>query len=1058
VRGDAPARVVVALPDRARAMRAWLNDVPLKSRFRRRQGRLFGRLTARDRMRLGLNNLRLEARGRAGRSYAASVRFVRARRARSLVALSRPRRRAAGTIPVAGRLGGRASAVELRVNGRRVAERALRPRRGRLSLRLGAHQGLRFGRNRVELVAYRNEGVYDSERRTVFLTRRRPLVGAGPDRVVRAGRPIRLDGRASRAWGGARLAYRWRVVRAPRPARLGLAGTRRARPRLRLAGRRGARPRLRVRTPGRYRVALTVRARGLAATDVADVLAQPDLPPIGAVVDTTVTSGGGAAIQVGDKVVGPIPEVDPVSGPTVAVVLVDRGTAQVVDTELPGRGTNIPADFALDYYLERVAKGQTNPPLPTDVLAVVRGQPGCCANTELPNDGFAAVFRVKNDPDTHYGLFSWSSAFVNAGLQLSDGRRQPTAPGHLYGYLRLNREIDPETLVPSPTRSFAFVQSDVVTFDTVAGGRNTPAGQNTIAVQDKSYTSKLPAPATSGFQVLVLDSALRPLFGTPTAFGTNTAGGASNREQLGAMASLLGQAAQTRGAVVLVQSIGAPKADSAWGEVADRLEALNATRHVVLMADGTNTAGGSPGGYALVGGREMHRNPAPTAEASSAVMGKPAELTGVLRRNPWSQYAPVSGSMADDLGDPTINTMSIAYQPSAAWPMTDTLGRRAVLAWLAQPGQLGLVDASGRRSPAACTQTRGDDVRAAYCVLSNDWDGLAVKLGKIKYEAGQGFTREEFNDVTKQLGGEFLDVAQLAHWSVWFQIPVGTAAANAPVALETIAKAVRAAIPAPPHRPAGPTPLELVGSLIDIGAEFIPEEEAAEQAAFGVVGMFMELFAPTLDEPDGDSAVENPLQTEVDQLGIEIDARYQVMRDHVLDSLDLFVSDPGKLQAAAPASKVPWGISAPTIGNITGDLARGARQWLFTHILGATYQRWWLPAGSDENQRQGVTFRDLFCTNGYDDWHPFRDAPASAGYKPYGYIGADGKPYGNHWWVLVGGSDPIQRWDESYYPGDQLMKQLFTPPPGGEGLYAPWFLAWTPFDDHSSPDFCPYLD
>jgi hypothetical protein len=193
VRGDAPARVVVALPSGARAVRTWLNDAPLKTSFRRRHRRLFARLTTRDRMRLGLNNLRLEARGRAGRNYAASVRFVRARRTTSLVTLSRPRGRAVGTVPVAG-LTGRASAVELRVNGRRVRERGLRPRQGRLSLILGAHHGLRFGRNRVELAAYRNEGVYDSERRTVVVSRRRPLVGAGHDRVVRAGRLIRLDG------------------------------------------------------------------------------------------------------------------------------------------------------------------------------------------------------------------------------------------------------------------------------------------------------------------------------------------------------------------------------------------------------------------------------------------------------------------------------------------------------------------------------------------------------------------------------------------------------------------------------------------------------------------------------------------------------------------------------------------------------------------------------------------------------------------------------------------------------------------------------------------------
>jgi hypothetical protein len=63
-----------------------------------------------------------------------------------------------------------------------------------------------------------------------------------------------------------------------------------------------------------------------------------------------------------------------------------------------------------------------------------------------------------------------------------------------------------------------------------------------------------------------------------------------------------------------------------------------------------------------------------------------------------------------------------------------------------------------------------------------------------------------------------------------------------------------------------------------------------------------------------------------------------------------------------------------------------------------------------------------------------------------------GSPFGDHWLMVVGGPDAIQRSFQSYYLTDQLAKQLFTPPPGGEGLYAPWFFAWTPFEDHSSPD------
>jgi hypothetical protein len=121
------------------------------------------------------------------------------------------------------------------------------------------------------------------------------------------------------------------------------------------------------------------------------------------------------------------------------------------------------------------------------------------------------------------------------------------------------------------------------------------------------------------------------------------------------------------------------------------------------------------------------------------------------------------------------------------------------------------------------------------------------------------------------------------------------------------------------------------------------------------------------------------------------------------------------------ALDAPAGASAPrrpAAGSpgleLGGERALGARQWLFTHILGATYQRWRLPAGNEDAQRRRFNYRDLLCSNGYDEWYPFRGAPASAAYKPYTYIAGDGKPFRDHWLMVVGGPDPIQRSFQSY--------------------------------------------
>ena len=55
------------------------------------------------------------------------------------------------------------------------------PRR-KQQLRLGADDGLHFGRNSLQVLAVRRDGSFDIERRTVLVPRDRPLAGAGLDK------------------------------------------------------------------------------------------------------------------------------------------------------------------------------------------------------------------------------------------------------------------------------------------------------------------------------------------------------------------------------------------------------------------------------------------------------------------------------------------------------------------------------------------------------------------------------------------------------------------------------------------------------------------------------------------------------------------------------------------------------------------------------------------------------------------------------------------------------------------------------------------------------------
>ncbi|MDW5595123.1 hypothetical protein VSS74_12295 [Conexibacter stalactiti] len=121
-----------------------------------------------------------------------------------------------------------ASAAALRVtlNGVAITDRFSAPdRRGRRTLRASANDAIRYGRN-VLAVRVGRAGSVRRARTAFTITRARPLVGAGRDRRVVAGRAVKLDG-PPRA-RGPRPPHR--VARSPSSAASATAGSRGRRP------------------------------------------------------------------------------------------------------------------------------------------------------------------------------------------------------------------------------------------------------------------------------------------------------------------------------------------------------------------------------------------------------------------------------------------------------------------------------------------------------------------------------------------------------------------------------------------------------------------------------------------------------------------------------------------------------------------------------------------------------------------------------------------------------------------------------------------------------------
>jgi hypothetical protein len=436
-----PLRLAVRVAPAARSFRAWLDEGEVTARFRRRGGRRVARIR---RPRGGLNHLHARVRDRGGRIRWDHARFVvRGRRAR-LVRLAGPRTGVLRHAPHGGvaRLAfrpARGASADVFLNGRRV--RLPRPGRGGThALVLSASDGLRHGRNLLRLDAYRDDGRYQLIRRRIAIPGTAPLAAAGRDRVGRHRRPVRLDaGRSRGGAAGARLRYRWRIVKAPPGART----------RVRRPGR--ARASFVPDVAGRYVAAVTVSQRTPGrgpsrSTDLVEVAALASYPPLGARLDTRAPDPQGkTGVRVGRDWY-PYDAAFPTA--QAAVYVVDPVSLRLIDTIRvdPGR----PDDS--------LASGLGG--LPAGSILITVGFEGCCAGSKvLPNTRFSYITAYDGQRLQNFG----KTGTWNRNLQLGDGTRPPGQAGELTGYLQLDESAS----------HFRFVQPDRIAFSTAADAQPT---------------------------------------------------------------------------------------------------------------------------------------------------------------------------------------------------------------------------------------------------------------------------------------------------------------------------------------------------------------------------------------------------------------------------------------------------------------------------------------------------------------------------------------------------------------------------------------------------------
>jgi hypothetical protein len=903
---------------------------------------------------------------------------------------------ARGGIAVRWRTNAKLASASLTLNGKRIpAASRLVLKGARARLALDAADGVRFGRNTVVVRVVGKTGRKQTVRRTVVVRRDAPLPAVQTRGARVAGRTVRLDGRRTRGTS-LPLSYRWRVVRAPRVAKV------------RLTGARTTTPRLVGSLPGRYAIALTVRQHrahrrtpafaGAAGCDVAGgvtsgtVPAGPDTPvastpadqlparaisvvkptnggapttppstatagcatqvesvdlgqnalPVGVAVDTHATVRGTPSIVVGDQAY-PLPA----AGQGAAAAIFDAETLELLQFVSPlpqalGFGPATALEAAAEIATPLVSGGEP-------VVIVAAGVAGCC--TVDTGDSAAGFSAVATYGSTSGGLTST----VNQGQVL--GGKENVA-GEQIGWLRPGVPLDGAPAL------FGFVSPDLTTYDTQAGAPS--ATSNTMQVGAQSYYGALPMGTTAGYQVLVLDAGLQPQLGTPTTYGTVGTSGAYGEQE---MAQVLTAAAALPGSTTLIQSINDPTPSSA---------------NAVTSAQAITTMGGSGwmflsgnAQYALVANPPPPQNTDPltpwaaetqsgwTAAASGNRGQGNGTLSGVLRRRGDSAWASsVQSALGDTTTDPDFGLSAVAAQPAGQWPHDQTPGEIEATTWFAD--QLHLAP-----GPGSCWQPTVPDFRSSYCNDAIDWNSIQTALGELKYPTTSRppFSTTDFANVQRQLEVETGNIGTIATLIATLQAPYTASSNGVPVDAQAIAGDIISAIP-PPTPSDVSANLAIVGAIFD-AASLLPEVEPV----LGVLGAALD-FASATTQSDGTATPYWQIQGTADQLGAQTLARLQTMSGSLGTLQEILVSDWGRMSAAVIGAEGPWGVSAEGLSEQESIMELGVSQSLWTAILPTVFTLNSFPGVDVAQQVQCVTSDDPHL------WNPWGNAPDIGSFLP----------------------------------------------------------------------------
>jgi hypothetical protein len=824
----------------------------------------------------------------------------------------------------------RRAELSLRVNGERAHDAFDFGGRRIHTAHLSGTDGLQSGRNRLRITA-ESAGHSTTRTLTVRVPRRALYADAGNDVGMTAGAPTQIGVSPAGPSATPGLHRRWRIVHGPDANAT-------------LAHRHESQPVIETSTPGTYVLRLRVRREGDrgASYDTVTVPVSPPDPPIGAPINTLGPDG---AITIAGSSYGGSSD-----DKSIAYVVLERTTRAVAldDQGNPVAG-NVDGDANGIAKLAGIANQYASASNSLRYLMVVSGRHSPGASTQS-----IQLFRKIGVPVLDQQFISalsqgWTVPFSVIGIPgappggatyriPAQGAVNPS--GALDGYLQKNQAVDGDG-----TPLYDYASSEHPAFDTRTGTSST---ENTMTVGGATYSAGLTdvAGATAGLHIVLLDGqTLQPLVNHALVTNANNSTITDRKLQAGAADHLRGWLRSHEDQVVLVQTIGKPKAAGPeWQAIVDLLARAGANRQLVNALDGTTE-------YALVGRLDSQQ---PPAEASTAYdhgpypppRNPPARLIGTLARDRASTFAAqASSAPTQATGDKLASAelARVAYQSPEAWRQIDPKAENYICK------QLDFC-----QDVSSCP-----DLRSCYWQkYSLKWGTEAQELSDTVHYPDQGqpgFSPDEFNDAKDELIKEMLAVGIVQDYIAKLQEPFTAVKGRAPVDLQVIGDKIYKAVQPPPNDNTTSFVLGLVSKTLLVGQAAGPPASAAIAGVSAVFGL-----ASYLSNKQG-----QPI------LGTEITATSAALRKQLFDRYDLasreltaigliLVSDYGKLMAAKHHIKSNWTLPAD-MTTAEESMSTAAEQYFYEELMPVAYP--FLIHGDANNAR------NLNCKEpGHEGW------------------------------------------------------------------------------------------